>query len=432
LKGDLRKIGDEESGLEKAMQNVPQSVVKRLRETRPAAESHPDADLLTAFVEQSLAGSERAVLMEHLAVCGDCRDVVALALPETATEVIALPASAGIRGGWLTWPSLRWAALAAGILVVTWAGVLQFAHRGADRNLASNVMLKDAAPAATAANGPSSRQETTAGGEMQREPLSAPRSELTERNLAHDGRRRVEQGGPAAYARKKGKVEAAAEAQGTAASHTESAAASETQLAQNQGDWLGQDPNSANFDVKADVVKAKEPVPAQAVSASSAAPALAPPSMPLQTSPSLMLRVSARWAITAAGTLQRSFDGGSSWQNVNPNESTAADPMTAKGGSSIKEKAGQKGEAAENFNPVFRALAASGVEVWAGASGGTLYHSSDGGNHWARVAPSEAGTTLSGDVTGIRFSDPQQGKVSTSTGELWTTFDGGQTWHKQP
>jgi len=420
------------------MQNVPQSVVRRLRETRPATGSHPDADLLAAFVEQSLAGSERAVLMEHLAVCGDCRDVVALALPETATEVIALPASASTRGGWLTWPSLRWAALAAGILVVTWAGVLQFAHRGQDRNLASNVTLRDAAPAATAANQPSSRQETTPGGEMQREPLSAvPRSEATERNLAHDGRRGVQQGGSAAYARKKGNGEAAAtaEAQGAAASNTESAAASENQLAQNQSDLLGQDPNSANFDVaKADVVKAKEPVPAQATSASSAAPALAPPSMPLQTSPSLMLRVSPRWAITAAGTLQRSFDGGNSWQNVNPNESTAsaADPMTAKGGSSIKEKAGQKGEAAENFNPVFRALAASGVEVWAGASGGTLYHSSDGGNHWARVAPSEAGTTLSGDVTGIRFSDPQQGKVSTSTGELWTTFDGGQTWHKQP
>ncbi len=94
------------------MQDVPQFVLKRMRE-KAAAGSHPDADLLTAFAEQSLPGSERVRVIEHLAACGDCRDVVALALP--ATEIVVSPVSvARARGGWLGLPVLRWGALAAG------------------------------------------------------------------------------------------------------------------------------------------------------------------------------------------------------------------------------------------------------------------------------------------------------------------------------
>ena len=84
-----------------------------------------------------------------------------------------------------------------------------------------------------------------------------------------------------------------------------------------------------------------------------------------------------------------------------------------------------------NPSPVFRAVAANGPEVWAGASGGLLYHSPDGGNRWLLVAPAEVGTILTGDIVNIQFSDPQYGRIATSTAELWTTFDAGQTWHKQ-
>ena len=81
--------------------------------------------------------------------------------------------------------------------------------------------------------------------------------------------------------------------------------------------------------------------------------------------------------------------------------------------------------------PVFRAVTAIGSDVWAGGSAGTLYHSSDGGNQWARITPSAGGTMLTGDVVGLGFSDPQHGTVTTSTGERWTTADSGQTWLKQ-
>jgi photosystem II stability/assembly factor-like uncharacterized protein len=100
-------------------------------------------------------------------------------------------------------------------------------------------------------------------------------------------------------------------------------------------------------------------------------------------------------------------------------------------GSFIEAKKNQKAEAAPYPAPVFRAVAAAGLEVWAGGSGGALYHTWDGGNRWSRVTPSVLGVALTGDIIAIQISDPQHGEVSTSTGELWATSDNGQTWQKR-
>jgi photosystem II stability/assembly factor-like uncharacterized protein len=88
---------------------------------------------------------------------------------------------------------------------------------------------------------------------------------------------------------------------------------------------------------------------------------------------------------------------------------------------------------APSANIVFRALSVSSnaAEVWAGGSRGALYHTLDGGNLWARVVPSDGGMILAGDVISIQFSDSQNGSVTTSNAEVWTTNDAGQTWHKQ-
>ncbi len=407
------------------MQNVPKSVLKRLQETRAGAGSHPDADLLAAFAEQSLADRERALVMQHLAACNDCRQVIVLALPETAAEAVnvAVPSAGAARSGWLTWPTLRWAALAAGVLVIASVGVLQYSHRNQDRRIASNFMPKDAAP--TTSNEPPSSQVA-----VPEEKLSAPRSQIL---TAHEPAPKANGG-----TQLRGRAAHSGGSGGGMGPHalpspgqTESAAISENQLAQNQlaqnrPDLPVQDSNIGS----ADVIKAKDPVPAQAASGSSSAPA--PPGLPLQTSPSLLLRVSPRWIIGPAGALQRSFDGGNTWETVNPNMSAASASASDQNSNAGGAGPDKKKEAAPNFNPVFRVVAASGLEVWAGTLAGVIYHTSDGGTHWARVAPSEAGATLTGDITSIQFSDQQQGKVSTSTGELWTTFDGGQTWHKQP
>jgi photosystem II stability/assembly factor-like uncharacterized protein len=139
-----------------------------------------------------------------------------------------------------------------------------------------------------------------------------------------------------------------------------------------------------------------------------------------------------RWTVTSAGGLQRSFDRGNTWQDVNVNGVVAGGSMSysvAAKTSRSKEKLADKKAASATV--VFRAVAAIGAEVWAGGTGGALYHSSDAGSQWTRVVPSAGGTALTGDIVGVEFADAQKGKITTSTGEAWSTADTGQTWQKQ-
>lgn len=458
------------------MHDVPQFVLKRLQEKQPAADSHPDADLLTAFAEQSLAGDERARVMEHLTRCGDCRDVVAIALPATeietegARKIVALPVSVGTAGiGWLRWPTLGWGALAAGILVVTSLGVLEYSHRS-ENSVASN-RPQDAVAASSVARQAASSQATVGQTEMQK-ALSATGSQTLTAHTAVVGSGRAAQVPPlprAALSRSGGvvgggvagaasgdagvidaggsgvspdsfapprerslvtgaqqnpagatgqpvKIGAASEmveVQANGPITTESAAISQNQVAQNQGSL----PLNGRASTNLDVVKAKDPVPGQ-TSSSAATP---------------------RWIVSSSGVLQRSFDGGDTWENVNPaptvasGEARLAKENTARadGGSVSEAKKLRKAEVAPNPAPIFRAVAAAGLEVWAGGSGGALYHTWDGGDRWSRVTPSARGVALTGDIIAIQISDPQHGEVSTSTGELWATSDDGQTWQKR-
>ena len=137
------------------MTEVPKIVYDRLRAARPHGaapptvplreQAHPDANLLTAFAEQTLSATEREGVLDHLAVCGDCRDVIVLALPaaDLTTAPVMTDAEAGrstgeasknrlasgnfvgLKTNWLRLVSprfsgsgLRWAAVAAGIAVV--------------------------------------------------------------------------------------------------------------------------------------------------------------------------------------------------------------------------------------------------------------------------------------------------------------------------
>src|SRR5271156_2915304 len=106
------------------MSDVPKFVLKRLPENA-ALETHPDADLLTGFVEMSLLEPERNRVTEHLARCSACRAVVALAMPEL--EVPALTSSSNARRrDWFNPAVLRWVVATAGIVAVTSVGILQY------------------------------------------------------------------------------------------------------------------------------------------------------------------------------------------------------------------------------------------------------------------------------------------------------------------
>jgi photosystem II stability/assembly factor-like uncharacterized protein len=105
------------------------------------------------------------------------------------------------------------------------------------------------------------------------------------------------------------------------------------------------------------------------------------------------------WRLAADGRIQDSVDSGSHWQMVPVGNGTR-----------------------------FRAITSLGDEVWVGGDGGALYHSPDSGRSWARVMPAVSGQKLTSEVTGIKFSDLENGMVTTANGQVWSTSDDGKNW----
>ena len=108
-----------------------------------------------------------------------------------------------------------------------------------------------------------------------------------------------------------------------------------------------------------------------------------------------------QWTLSPMGAVQSSKDGGKTWQMVGVVANTS-----------------------------FRALSAVGTSVWVGGSGGILYHTLDAGHNWASIVPATQGQTLNSDITRIEFLDLRDGILSTSSGEVWVTHDGGNTWER--
>src|SRR5215469_13327452 len=285
---------------------LPKIVAARLQ--RSSIAEHPDPDLLTAFAEQKLAGRECDSVLEHLAACEECRQILVLAAPESVPQ--AVPAAFG-SSSWLRMPLIRWGAVAASIVIVAAAIVVRRIE-------------------------PPPRMENTRGA------TELPAIRAKTNNTPVPGANRVPQ-----------------------------------QVA------------SAN------TAAARKP------GAAGAAAKAAPPFTPRETTETAASTIdgaarftdfrSPNWRISKDGLPERSFTSGQ-WEKVQ-----------------VDHKRG------------FRAVAALGMDVWVGGSGGILYHSEDMGLNWTRLVPSAGGSALSDDITALAFADRSHGKLTTAAGQTWVT-----------
>ena len=419
------------------MSDVPKFVLKRLPENA-ALETHPDADLLTGFVEMSLLEPERNRVTEHLARCSACRAVVALAMPESPElEVPALTTSSNARRrDWFNPAVLRWVVATAGIVAVTSVGILQYrSHQNkiADDNilLARNAAPPSVPPADQAPLVPS-------------QPLPVPPE--AKKRQPTDSREKVQPSRPEPMATggstgssikmlRTPPVSHAASAPGAAvASGYAGARVSAAPPPPAPNPSVGQQPAASSSSPMVEVESQSATIATSTeneVANQLAKDEKKQTSKNQSSTDSAVITPPSRWSISADGALQRSWDDGHTWIIVNPGASVRGSTTALSASKGAVKSSASAATPRPRSNSVFRAATAFGSEVWAGGSAAALYHSSDSGLHWTRVVPSASGADLTGDIATIEFSDPQHGTVTTSAGEVWLTADAGRTWARK-
>jgi hypothetical protein len=495
------------------MSTIPKIVLARLKADSAAAKAkHPDADVLTAFAEQALTVRERAGVFEHLALCADCREVVAMALPPAEDMATIMVEDRSSR---FVWPLLRWGFATVGVLLIGWFGVrlLQQSHSSntvatfsEPRNSIAAKRESLAPPASAPADKTEKAEKSTTAARpselVASEPTTAMLAKTTpEADTASTDSNRQHpataggaagsrlSGGPLASMQQQQRQQVTASgAAGVAAakpvpsavppgmvSETVTVEAASPQIgaqagmqkvdaqhadAEDQVASLRDQPSPAQSQDEDSTVQLSRAKPPQSPSASASSQPVSGGRLKAQAAPAANIPLdgrnvselaattsvaSAKWNISAGGGLQRSFDQGGTWQDVNvlaetipPNQFASYDALSQSAVtdeiSRIKEKdaENEKKTAKGKSSPfTFRAVTANGADVWAAGSRGILYHSSDGGNHWTRIIPFAGGTALTGDIVAVEFPDPQHGRLTTSFAEVWTTSNAGQSWQKQ-
>lgn len=390
------------------MGEFPKIVRQRL-EAQAKPEAHPDADLLAAFAERSLGGPQREQMLGHLARCADCRQALALAFPACEPEELVAAAVPRWKDAqdveharaWHEWAVFRWGGLAAVLTIILIAVFLARPNRSM-REAAAPFTATQAGEAGLAAQKEEAQKLEPATKKIPAPPLAKKQaraaSNRPQDRLAARAEDKQEQGAVAGAA---GGAAPAGVAKSAPAAHADTFITNETVEAQAQAPATAraandQAPKSAgppdgsyNSAQMVAGAKAKDRafIKARKDAASPAAPRA--------------VAATSRWSISIAGTLQRSDDGGRTWHDVPLDEGTK-----------------------------FRFVTAVGPDIWAGGSGGALFHSADGGGHWTRVDIRIGDRFLSGDLARIEVRDASRVEVFTTAGEKWATADGGVTWNK--
>lgn len=377
------------------MNEVPTGMLRETLRGRTAASPSPeclDAGTAAAWADDTLSHKERAAAEAHAADCARCQALIA-ALAKTAPPVAAR--------SWWPMPAMTWlvplTAAAAALLV--YVNVSYRARSVANDRVASAAIATAATAQASAA--PSAAADAT----RERMPDKKPVDQLA-----------------AAKAASGASTSAGARATDEPLRRERPAERRDAEP-RALGDSKAAAPAQSNAVAAAEAPRASPaaPPPPPAPSAALAMPPPPTPERPAAATPSadaaqafaarapapmrMMLKAQEpppiissdpkiRWRIVTGGGVERSTDGGSTWQ-------------TQATGVAVTLTAG---------------VSTSPTICWLVGPGGIVLLSTDG-RSWQRAAFPEAL-----DLTSIRASDDKTATVTAADGRAFRTTDGGRTW----
>lgn len=449
------------------MTDLPKIVRERMRSA--VAGDHPDPDLLTAFAEQALPERERTPLMDHLARCADCRDVLALAAVSAGAVATQTKDTAVARKApWFSFPMLRWGALAACLVIVSTAVLLR-------RDLKTSYVTKDERQEA-APIPPSAASVDNAHGDI----ATANRPTETKTKSLADVQVPEAASSYVASAPKASRektltthIPAPGPRVGAVLGQPVAPAASGPSpvLANDLRDERQVDAARGAFALggsngSAPALPAPAPVPPAPMNKNVPAPHFA--ANTTQTSEPLAQMVDAVPAdsdksdkkVEVPGRAKTAAAPASEALAVAPNDqfemqksiapaleasrarkdlARSVHPESLRWNISSDGQLVRSADSGKSWQPVtvaegatFRHLTYNGPDIWVGGAAGSLYHSPDAGGHWIQVKPVANAVSLTADIAAIAFTDPQHGKITTTNGQTWSTRDGGQSWMQQP
>jgi hypothetical protein len=348
-------------------------------------DGHLDADLLAAYAEDTLLPAERSGVLAHLAVCGECREVLSVATasrPDAAEDASAQPIARPVRAP--LWGWLPWVATAAGIAAV--ASVLLFHPQ------------KRLAPMTTSTNGATTAPDRTMpAGAMQQAVISA----------APEAKARHEKPAPASS-----EPARLAQAQQKAdVAKSQSSEQSERALALNNADAEGSSSLSALSQPIAGAMAAKEASQITTVEVTPTQNVMLPQTTNGEPAAGL-------GGPLAAGSVARAFSGVGARPQWRIND---AGQVERSFGNGVWQEVLDAGKAKLRVVSVLRG------SVWAGGDKLRLYRSADNGVTWSAVQLPPKGDGANA-ITHVRFETPLDGKIDANDGSSWVTSDGGITW----
>lgn len=393
--------------------------------------SHPDADLLAAFSEHSLTAREQEQVLAHLAVCGTCRDVVALAGSQLVEPV---PEELRKRGLWEV-PLFHWGAAAATAIIVVFAIALGLRdYRVAAPKTAATATFNEVPPPAPVTAPETATVDKVAG---------QSKAKASEGIVAGVPSGQVTPSGPAAQAAP------------TRAKHLQEQFRYERPADESQNEPQNLDAAAKkDAGVAADAIRGRQAQPLESPQsttesnlrdqnatagfsnyaakvitqqAAKQAPAAPPQKMPRSAPDDAM--VAGASPQVQASTAEIGSGGMAARAALAKAPSGGPVRIATKGQLQRADASGVWANILPGHH--FRTLAAIGSRIWAGGDNGVLYLSTDSGSSWIAISVHDRDTRVNGNITQLNFSDAQNGTLSTSAAETWATSDGGQTWHKQ-